>query len=157
MWSEPAELSFQTLKQKLCSTPILSLPRDESQTILDVDASDTGIAAILSQIQDDDEKVLAYASRVYSDAEKNYCISRRELLGLIYGLTQFRQYLLGRHILVRTDHAPLLILTRSNKPSSQICRWQDIIQEYDMEIQHRPGLRHSNADGLSRSACKQCR
>jgi len=119
---------------------------------VDVDAGDTGIAAILSQIQVDDEKV--YASRVYSDNEKNYCISRRELLGLIYGLTQFRQYLLGRYILVRTDHASLLILTRSNKPSSQICRWQDIIQKYDMEIQHRPGLRHSNADGLSRSACE---
>ena len=135
---------------------ILALPRDDAQTILDVDASDTGVAAVLSQIQDNEEKVLAYASRVYNDAEKNYCISRRELLGLIYGLTQFRQYLLGRHIIVRTDHAPLLALTRSTKPSSQMCRWQDIIQDYNLEIQHRPGLRHGNADGLSRSICKQC-
>ena len=77
-------------------------------------------------------------------------------MALIYGLTQFRQYLLGRHIIVRTDHAPLLALTRSNKPSSQMCRWQDIIQDYNLEIQHRPGLRHGNADGLSRSICKQC-
>ena len=156
IWSETAEQAFATLKEKLCSTPILALPRDDAQTILDVDASDMGVAAVLSQIQDNEEKVLAYASRVYNDAEKNYCISRRELLGLIYGLTQFRQYLLGRHIIVRTDHAPLLALTRSTKPSSQMCRWQDIIQDYNLEIQHRPGLRHGNADGLSRSICKQC-
>jgi RNase H-like domain found in reverse transcriptase len=77
IWNETAGQAFATLKEKLCSTPILALTRDDAQTILDVNASDAGVGAVLSQIQDNEEKVLAYASRVYNDAEKNNFISRR--------------------------------------------------------------------------------
>jgi hypothetical protein len=85
-------------------------------------------------------------------------ITRREMISLIFGLKTFRQYCLGRNILIRTDHAPLLSIQKSPSPSAQICRWLDFLQEFNFTIQHRPGLRHGNADGCSRAttACKQC-
>lgn len=74
VWNDRAETAFNTLKDKLCSTPILALPRDDAETIFDVDACDTGIAAVLSQMHDSVEKVVAYASRTLNDAEKYYSL-----------------------------------------------------------------------------------
>jgi RNase H-like domain found in reverse transcriptase len=89
----------------------------------------------------------------------NYCITRRELLGLIFGLKQFRQYCLGRKIIVRTHHAPLISIQTTLTPSAQMCRWLDLIAEFDMIIQHRPGARHGNADacGRANTSCTQCK
>ena len=87
--------------------PILSLPENDGTYILDTDACDTGLGAVLSQIQSGEEKIIAYASRTMSAAERKYETTRKELLALVYGLKQFRQYLLGRHIVIRTDHAAL--------------------------------------------------
>ena len=127
--------------------------------ILDCNASDSGLGIVLSQILDGEEKPISYASRTYNKQEVNYCITRRELLGLIFGLKHFKQYCLGRRLLVRTDHAPLLSMQTTPTPSSQMCRWLDFIAEYELVIQHRPGIRHGNADGLSRAnpVCKQCK
>ena len=157
-WTDKQQRAFEILKSKLATAPVLALPCDEAQTILDVDASDSGLGAVLSHVIDGEEKPVAYASRTFSQAESKYCIARRELLGLIYGLKHFRQYCLGRHIIIRTDHAPLLSIQTTPNPSAQICRWMDFLQEYDFTILHRPGIRHGNADGCSRfqSACKQC-
>ena len=157
-WSQKQEDSFETPKKKLSQAPVLALPRDDAQTILDVDACDTGVGAVLSQIIDGEERPVAYASRTLNDAERNYCITRKEMLSLIFGLKTFRQYCLGRNIIIRTDHAPLLSIQKSPTPSAQMCRWLDFLQEFKFTIQHRPGIRHGNADGCSRatSACKQC-
>ena len=81
--------------------------------ILDTDASNHGIGAVLSQVQDGEEKVISYASRLYSNAEHRYCVTRKEHLGLVFFLKHFRQYLLGRPFLVRTDHAALQWLRRT--------------------------------------------
>jgi len=158
-WMKRQQNAFDILKQRLASAPVLALPIDDAPTIIDCDASDTGLGAVLSQVIDGEEKPLAYASRTYSKQELNYCITRRELLGMIFGLKQFRQYCLGRKIVVRTDHAPLITIQSTPNPSAQMCRWLDFIAEYEMQIQHRPGLRHGNADGCSRAnaACKQCK
>ena len=65
-------------------------------------------------------------------------------------------YLYGRKVTVRTDHAALRWLLNFNNPEGQLARWLEVISEYDMTIQHKPGRKHGNADGLSRKACKQC-
>jgi len=157
-WTEKHQAAFDELKHRLTSTPILSLPRDEGQFLLDTDASNEALGLILSQVTDGEEHVIAYASRRYSQAEHRYCITRKELLGIIYGLRQFRQYLLGRQFLVRTDHEPLTWLYRSPQPIGQQARWLDLIAEYTFEIQHRPGRLHSNVDAVSRvpQLCRQC-
>ena len=76
------------------------MPRDEGTYILDTDASNVGLGAVLSQEQDGQEVVLAYASRTLSRAERNYDVTRRELLAVVYGLKVYRQYLLGRHFMI---------------------------------------------------------
>ena len=76
--------------------------------------------------------------------------TRKELLAVVYELKQFRQYLLGRHIVIRTDHAAFSWLRCTPKPMPQLARWLTFIEQYDYEVAHRPGKRHGNADGLSR-------
>ena len=102
-WTHQCQTAFDTLKCKLTTAPILALPRDEGQYIMDTDASDHGIGAVLSQIQDGEDRVVSYASRLYSTAEQRYCVTRKELLAVVFFMKQFRQYLLGRPFLVRTD------------------------------------------------------
>ena len=143
-WGNKQQQAYDMLKRKLSTAPVLSLFRDDAPVILDCDASDSGVGAVCSQIINGEEKPIAYASRTYNKQEMSYCITRRELLGLIFALKHFRQYCIGRHIIVRTDHAPLLAIKTSPNPSSQMCRWLDFIAEYDMQIQHRLGIRQGN-------------
>jgi len=159
IWTDKQQRSFDILKNKLATAPVLALPCDDAQTILDVDASDTGLGAVLSHVINGEERPIAYASRKYNACEKSYCITRRELLSLVFGLKHFRQYCLGRHVIVRTDHAPLLAIKSNPNPSAQMCRWIDLIEEMDIAILHRPGIRHGNAEGCSRAqvTCHQCK
>ena len=149
-WTNECQQAFDTLKFKLMSEPILALPNDEGVYQLDCDASDTGLGSVLSQMQDGVERVIAYASRTLSKAESSYETTRKELLGIVFGLKQFRQYLTGRHFVIRTDHAALTWLRRTPEPMPQLARWLTFFEEFDYEIVHREGKRHSNADGLSR-------
>lgn len=84
--------------------------------VLDTDASNDSIGVVLSQIQDGKETVVAYASRTLSSAEKNYCVTRKETLALVYFMKHFKQYLLGREFLLRTDHGSLSGNTSLNNP-----------------------------------------
>jgi len=94
-----------------------------------------------------------YASRSLDRREQNYCVTRRELLAVVHFLKYFKQYLLGRHFTVRTDHAALTWLKRTPDPIGQQARWLEVMEEYDYVIEHRPGIRHGNADGMSRKPC----
>jgi hypothetical protein len=150
VWSEPQQKAFDQLKVSLTTAPILGIPRDEGTFFLDTDASDQGLGAVLSQTQDNAERVIAYASRALSSAERNYCTTRKELLAVIYGLKQYRQYLLGRQFVIRTDHSALQWLQRTPEPIAQQARWLAYIEQFQYSIQHRPGVRHGHADALSR-------
>lgn len=78
VWTKQCEVTFKELKKRLVSSSILSSPTNEGRFILDTDASNHGIGAVLSQIQDGTEKVIAYISQVLSKSERNYCVTRRE-------------------------------------------------------------------------------
>jgi hypothetical protein len=82
----------------------------------------------------------------------NYCVTRRELLAIVYFLKYFRHYLLGRPF-VRTDHAALQWLRRTSEVTGQQVRWPNVIEEYEFTVMHRPGARHGNADAMSRRPC----
>ena len=77
-------------------------------------------------------------------------------MAVVADLKYFRQYPCGQKVTVRTDHASLRWLMNSKDPEGQLARWLDVVSEYDLTIQHRPGANHGNADGLSRRPCKQC-
>lgn len=79
-------------------------------------------------------RVVGYASRALTSAERRYCITRRELLGVVYGLKKYRQHLLGRPVIVRTDHAALIYLMKTSKPVGQQGRWLDLLGKNDITI-----------------------
>ena len=155
-WTVECAEAFAELKSRLVSAPILAFPDCSKPFILDTDASQTGIGAVLSQECNGTERVIAFASRVLSKAERKYCVTRKELLAVVTFIQHFRHYLLGGHFLLRTDHGSLTWLQRFKEPEGQLARWMEKLQEYDFEIVHRPGRKHSNADALSRYPCSQC-
>ena len=159
-WGEEQDVAFERLKELLSQAPILVHPRREGQFVLDTDASDVGIGAVLSQIQDGEEKVIAYASKTLSKSERNYCITRRELLAVVYFVSEFKHFLLGRKFLVRTDNSAvrywMKIHSDGYDPQGQTARWMVKLAAYDFDIKHRAGKQHGNADSMSRLPFLQC-
>ena len=156
IWTDKCETAFQTLKEKLTTAPILAYPRMGVGFILDTDASQFAIGAVLAQKNEGKEEVTAYGSKTLSPAEQNYCVTRRELLAVVYFLKYFRPYLYGQDVTVRTDHGALTWLLKFKNPEGQLARWLEVISQYKLTIIHRAGRAHSNADGLSRRPCPQC-
>lgn len=95
VWTQQCQKSFEALKEKLISVPILNYPTENGEFILDTDANGHAIGAILSQIQNGEEKVIAYASKMLIDTQKKYCTMYRELLAGVNFVKYFRHYLLG--------------------------------------------------------------
>ena len=155
-WTKQCEEAFCALKRCLMTSPILAYPDHSGEFFLDTDASDFGIGAVLSQVKDGSEHVIAYASRALKKEEKNYCVTRKELLAVVFFVRYFRPYLYGRHFKIRTDHGSLRWLLNFREPEGQVARWIQTLGEYDYEIIHRPGKTHQNADSLSRRRCPQC-
>jgi hypothetical protein len=149
-WSQDQQKSFDDLKFCLTSAPVLGLPVDDGQFVLDTDCSAFAAGAVLSQQQGQDVKVIAYASRTPRGAELNYSTTRKEMTAVIFGLKQFKQYLLGRGFLLRTDHAALTSLMKTPEVVGQQARYLDFVSQFDFEIIHRPGTTHGNCDSLSR-------
>jgi predicted aspartyl protease len=155
-WTQSCENAFVTLKTALTSAPILAYPSPEADFVLDTDASDFGIGAVVSQVQNRVEKVIAYGSRAMTQTEKLYCTTRKELLAVKHFIEHFQHYLSGRHFVVRTDHSALRWLLSMKDPNGQYARWLSVLSMYNYTIIHRSGVRHGNADGLSRRPTRKC-
>ena len=100
----------------------MSYPLPVGEFTFDTDACDTAVDAVLSQIQNGKEKVIAYGSRSMNKAERNYCITDKELLAVRHFVEYFRQYPLGREFRVRSDHRALVWLFSLKEPKSRIAR-----------------------------------
>ena len=114
------------------------------------------MGAVLSQVIDGHEWAVAYASRALTKPERWYCTARQEMLALVLAAQHFIAYLYGRSFQARTDHQSLKWLRSFKEPEGQVARWLEDLAEYDLEVVHRPGRQHMNADGLSRQHCHQC-
>lgn len=105
------------------NAPVLPYPDPACPYIVDCDASAEGMGAVLSQLKDGREHVVAYYSNKFSHAEKNYCVTRKELLAVVKSLENFHPYLYGAKFTVRTDHAALRWLKMMKNPEGQLGRW----------------------------------
>jgi len=152
-WSERCQEAFDSLKKALVEAPVLPYPDPTCPYLLDADASAEGLGAVLSQVKDGRERVVAYFSAKFSKPERNYCVTRKELLAVVRSMEHFHPYLYGAKFTVRTDHAALQWLKTLKSPEGQLARWLGRMEQYQYEVQHRPGRVHNNADSLSRRPC----
>jgi len=137
-WDVSCQNSFDDLREALCSAPVLAYPQNEGEFILDTDASDVGVGAVLSQMQNGVERVIAYASKKLNKCQKKYSVTRRELLAVVTFTNHFRHYLLGRKFLLRTDHGSLQWIFNFKDPVGQVARWLESLAQYHFKVQHRP-------------------
>ena len=152
-WDDECTRSFQELKERMKSAPILAFPDFRRPFTLYTDASDYGLGAILSQHQNDGtERVIAYASRTLHDAEiRVLTVTEKECLAVVWSVQKFRPYLHGQKFTLVTDHHALQWLKSIKDPSGMLARWSLNLQEYDYEVIHRAGRLHTNVDALSRN------
>ena len=118
-WTDRRHEAFGQLKNALTSAPILGFPREDGLWYLDTDASDVGTGAVLSQVQDEEERVIAYVSKSLEGSEQRYCTARKELLAVVRALKHFKCYLYGQKITVRMDNSAVSWLHRSKDPVGQ--------------------------------------
>lgn len=152
-WTEECELSFEGLKGKFVSAPVLAYANFSLPFILEVDASYNGLGAVLSQEQDGKVRPVAYASRGLRPTERNmdnYSSMKLEFLALKWAMTEkFRDYLLGQKCVVYTDNNPLSHLSTAKLGATEQ-RWAAQLAAFDFNIKYRSGRSNRNADALSR-------
>ena len=93
---------------------------------------------------------MCYASQKLSIAERNYSTTEREALGMIYNINKFQHYLLGRKFTFHVDHSTFLYLVTKQELKGKLARWTLLLQEFEFNILHRPGVQHAIADYLGR-------
>jgi hypothetical protein len=149
-WSHTTQTAFDTLKDKLTTTPVLLIPDPMKPFTLTTDASDFAIGAVLTQDQGKGEQPVAYESRKLSPAEQNYAMHEKELLAIIHAIRLWHTYLEGQRFTVITDHASLEYIKTQSNLSRRQARWLDTLQSYDFQVKYKPGKTNVVADALSR-------
>ena len=149
-WTTPCKQAFERLKAELISTPTLQLPNPDLPYTVTTDVSNIAVGAVLSQ-PDNHGRLhpIAFESRKLSDAEKNYPVHEKEMLGIVNALKIWRVYLLGNHFQVVTDHASLKFLHTQPNLSTRQARWMEMLADYDFDITYLPGKTNIVADALS--------
>ena len=149
-----AVLSFNKLKEALASPSLLVYPDFKSNQpfIIDTDYSGEGIGAVISQVQNGEERPIMFAAKKLRDSQRHYGSYEGELLAVVYALEQFRFFLLGRPFIIRTDNSALTWLkTKTQKDKGMHLRWMRCLADFNFTVTHRSGLKHQNADSLSRA------
>ena len=153
-WSDGCQEAFSRLKKVLMEAPVLPFPDPSSPYLLDIDSSAGSLGSVLSQVKDSKKHVVAFYSSKLTKPERNYCITRRELLAVVKSVEHFHPYLYGAKFTVRTDHAALGWFKSLKAPEGQLARWLGRLEQFQYEVQHRPGRAHNNAYSLSRRPCE---
>ena len=154
VWGSEQQRAFDALKACLLSAPILGFPTEEDRFVLDTDASLFAIGGVLSQIQNEEEVVIAYASRSLRISQRRYCTTRREMLAVVVMCTHFRSYRRGSQFTLRMDHSSLRWLQKFKNEDGMLARWYLLLGQFSVTFEYRPGSLHTN--GMSRQ-CGQCR
>ncbi|KAL0177165.1 hypothetical protein M9458_026059, partial [Cirrhinus mrigala] len=153
-WSQPALQAFDDLRQRFTTAPILHHPDPDRPFIVEVDASSTGVGAVLSQRHGEPAKMFpcAYFSHKLSPAERNYDVGNRELLAIKLALEEWRHWLEGaKHpFTVLTDHRNLEYLRSAKVLNHRQARWSLFFTRFQFQVSYRPGTQNTKADALSR-------
>ena len=145
-WSDDCECSFQELKERLVTAPILTIPSSSGGFVVYSDASRQGLGCVLMQ----HGRVVAYASRQLKPYERNYPTHDLELATVIFALKIWRHFLFGETCEIFTDHKSLKYLFSQNELNMRQRRWIELLKDYDCIIQYHPGKANVVVDALSR-------
>ncbi|KAK3545988.1 hypothetical protein QTP70_018944 [Hemibagrus guttatus] len=153
-WTDPARSAFQQLKNCFTTAPILRHPDPDLPFVVEVDASSSGLGAVLSQRHGEPGKLhpCAFYSRKLTSAEVNYDVGNRELLAIKAALEEWRHWLEGaRHpFQVLTDHRNLEYLRGAKRLNPRQARWAIFFTRFAFTVTYRPGSKNGKADALSR-------
>ena len=139
-WAEPEEKAYQALKVMLSKALVVQPPNWTKSFHVFVDTSDIAIGSVLMQLTELKwYRLVYYASRKLLKAERNYSTTEREALGMVYSVTKYRHYLLGRKFSFRVDHSALIYLVSQASLTGKIVRWTLLLQEFEFDIYHGPG------------------
>ncbi|GFX63895.1 retrovirus-related Pol polyprotein from transposon 297 [Trichonephila clavipes] len=151
-WTTECENAFRELKGKLIDKLVLYAPNFEREFIVQTDASNAGMGAVLTQLTEQgEEHPILYLSKKFSEVEKRYCTTEKECASIVFAIKRLHYYLDGNSFLVMTDHNPLVWLNRNVSSNPRLMRWALALQPYNFRTVHRSGNSHKNADSLSRS------
>ncbi|CAL9126718.1 unnamed protein product, partial [Musa textilis] len=142
VWGDDCEQSFQELKRRLTSAPILTIPSGSGEFVVYTDASRKGLGCVLMQ----EGRVIAYASRQLKGYELNYPTHDLELVAIIFVLKIWRHYLYGRQFEIFTDHKSLKYIFTQKELNMRQRRWIELLKDYDCAIRYHPGKANVVAD-----------
>jgi ribonuclease HI len=146
IWSPKCEASFQELKSRLTTTPVLTLPDIQKDFIVYYDASRQGLGCVLMQ----DDRVVVYASLQLRKHEENYSTHDLELAAVVHALKIWRHYLISNKCDIYTDHKSLKYFFTQAELNMRQRRWLELIKDYNLNIEYHPGKANVVADALSR-------
>ena len=150
VWTSEHQESFEKVKKVLTEAPVLRNPDFGLIFILQTDACDRGVGAVLLQEFEDGRHPLCYFSKKLLQREQSYSIIEKECLAIVYSVKALRIYLEGKEFIVETDHCPLQWLNRMKTQNQRLLRWSLILQEFKFQIKYLPGKMNKVADILSR-------
>ncbi|XP_071681683.1 uncharacterized protein [Lolium perenne] len=148
-WTDKCEASFQELKKRLVTAPVLTMPDITKNFDVYCDASKLGLGSVLMQ----EGKVIAYLSRQLRPHEMNYPTHDLELAAVVHALKIWRHYLVGNRCEIYTDHKSLKYIFTQRELNMRQNRWMELIKDYDLGIHYHPGKANVVADALSREPC----
>ena len=143
---DACQQSFEELKGRLTSAPILSLPNGRDGFVVYSDASRQGLGCVLMQ----NDRVIAYASRQLKKHEENYPTHDLDLAVVVFALKIWIHYLYGVPCRIFTDHKSLQYIFTQKELNLRQRRWLELIKDYDCTIEYHPGKANVVADALSR-------
>ena len=151
-WTEETKKTFESLKLKLTTPPVLAFPNLDELFLVETDASSVAVGAVLAQKKEDKKThPIQYASGTLCQADREYSAWERETLAVIFALKKFGVYLLSSDpFTLVTDHPSLQYAFKKKDIHGRLARWLDFLAEYDFKVTYRPGVRNGAADFLSR-------
>eukprot|EP00253_Pinus_taeda_P035345 PITA_35345 len=149
-WNETCQQAFETLKEKLSTTPVLKGPNWTLPFHIFTDASDTAVGASLGQKEKSFNYAIYFISKNLTPAELNYTVTEKEMLAIIHVVNKFQHYITGYEVFVHTEHSSIKYLINKPITNGRVTRWLLLLQEFNITVLDRPGKENQVADFLSR-------
>ena len=151
IWTEEHEKCFNEIKDRIANATAISHNNPQLETRIKCDASRSGLGTALEQLTVDGWKPIAFASRFLSSCQERYSVN--ELLGVVWSIEYFKNYLFGENFTVITDHRALLSILKENRLdklyNSRLTRWIDRLLPFQFDIEHLPGAKMGLVDYIS--------